>query len=586
MEVSKDLVTSCLISSIVFYLIYLAWSLRNIYQFFEVRGMKGPRPYPFLGNIPHMLMNNQANLHRNWVKKYGKVFGLFFGWRPRLFVADPEVMLQICVKDFDIFPNHTVNPMQSDYQNNFLVFLKDDHWRKVRALTTPTFTSSKIRRMFKLIDVCADDLMDCFHEQLKDDYYDDYDYDYDHDGFNSKIVEKKLSEPTKRKSAIVNGKEIYSLYTLDSLQSCCFSMKMQRAVGSKNIESIASRNEFAAKCLEMFKFGKLRLIAGAILPKPIVDWIRKRSFHEFEVVANILRKLISDRRKLIGAKKFDDFLQQLLDAKLLKSGELGLDKMDNEESHHVGLNEKSMQDNQRNLVERLTRNKSSNMSAANESGSLTEMDILSNTMFLMIVGLETTGTALSHCTYLLAFHQLQQEKLYEEIREIAKLDESTGKFRFEYDTLTSCKYLDAVVSETLRCIPTIFYLDRVSNRDYYIEKYNITIPKGTVIMLAYHHIHHDPDYWYEPEKFDPERFMPGNKEKIVPGSYFPFSVGPRHCLGMRFSLTEMKLALAKLIMHFKITPAPGTMFPPETKYLVGINLVKKPLVRLEPREKI
>lgn len=55
--------------------------------------------------------------------------------------------------------------------------------------------------------------------------------------------------------------------------------------------------------------------------------------------------------------------------------------------------------------------------------------------------------------------------------------------------------------------------------------------KGESIWLPLHMIHLDPDYWKEPEKFDPERFSDENKKNIKQSSYLPFGIGPRGCVG-------------------------------------------------------
>jgi cytochrome P450 family 6 len=112
----------------------------------------------------------------------------------------------------------------------------------------------------------------------------------------------------------------------------------------------------------------------------------------------------------------------------------------------------------------------------------------------------------------------------------------------------------------------------------------LVVPKGVRVLLGIHAVHHDPDYWHEPEKFNPERFMPGQREKIVPGSYMPFSMGPRHCIGMRFSLTETKLGLAKVLMNFKFEPAPGTSDRFSLAPSLGIVRIKNCIARVTLRD--
>merc|ERR1711939_1289641 len=75
------------------------------------------------------------------------------------------------------------------------------------------------------------------------------------------------------------------------------------------------------------------------------------------------------------------------------------------------------------------------------------------------------------------------------------------------------------------------------------------IPKGSKIGVNIYAIHHSPEFWTEPEKFDPDRFM----KPTVPFAYLPFSLKTRACLGNQFSLVEQTVFLATLIQHFKVT---------------------------------
>jgi cytochrome P450 len=129
----------------------------------------------------------------------------------------------------------------------------------------------------------------------------------------------------------------------------------------------------------------------------------------------------------------------------------------------------------------------------------------------------------------------------------------------------------------------VFQTDRGANVDYYLESHGLLIPKGTKLIFTLKTIMNDEDYWPEPQVFNPDRFMPENRHKIVPHSYCPFGIGPRHCLGMRFSLTETKIAMAKLLMEFKFEPAPNTKYPPEPKASFGLGGIKRPDVKVVRR---
>ena len=83
----------------------------------------------------------------------------------------------------------------------------------------------------------------------------------------------------------------------------------------------------------------------------------------------------------------------------------------------------------------------------------------------------------------------------------------------------------------------------------------------------------DPDVWEDPEKFDPERFRGPVKDTRHAFQFLPFGAGPRNCIGMRFALMEVKMALVKILMKFKFVASPETQVP--LKIRAGLTLSAK-----------
>ena len=103
-----------------------------------------------------------------------------------------------------------------------------------------------------------------------------------------------------------------------------------------------------------------------------------------------------------------------------------------------------------------------------------------------------------------------------------------------------------VFREALRLYPPITFIPRVALRDTELD--GIAIKRGTMIMIAPWSIHRHELLWPNPDRFDPDRFA-GERE-IIPGSYLPFGLGPRICVGAAFATIESALILARLIRRY------------------------------------
>ncbi|XP_041504190.1 cytochrome P450 3A13-like [Microtus oregoni] len=186
--------------------------------------------------------------------------------------------------------------------------------------------------------------------------------------------------------------------------------------------------------------------------------------------------------------------------------------------------------------------------------ALSDMEIMAQSITFIIAGYETTSTTLSFIMYLLSTHSDVQKKLQHEI-DLAIPEKAPAT----YEVLQEMEYLDMVVSEALRLYPVSDRIRRTSKKDAEIN--GMLIPKGTVVIIPVFTLHRDPKYWPEPEQFRPERFSKENKDRINPCTYLPFGYGPRNCIGMRFALINVKLAIVKILQNFSVLPCEETEIP-------------------------
>ncbi|XP_022290648.2 cytochrome P450 3A24-like [Crassostrea virginica] len=186
---------------------------------------------------------------------------------------------------------------------------------------------------------------------------------------------------------------------------------------------------------------------------------------------------------------------------------------------------------------------------------LTSKEIISNSVLFFFAGYETTSATLSFFTYFLALHQDVQQKLYEEI--VTELGEEEPG----YNNVGKLQYMDMCLKEAMRLYPASSRTDRTCVRD--TEVNGLKIPKDMQIAIPIWVLHHSDKLWEDPEKFDPERFSPENQAKMNPYQYMPFGFGPRICIGKRLAITEMKVAIIKLLKEFVVLKCNKTKIPPK-----------------------
>ncbi|MCI0528280.1 MAG: cytochrome P450, partial [Nitrospira sp.] len=171
-------------------------------------------------------------------------------------------------------------------------------------------------------------------------------------------------------------------------------------------------------------------------------------------------------------------------------------------------------------------------------------------MTVFLAGHETTADALTWSWYLLAQNPDAEAKLHQEIDTVL-----SGRLPTP-DDVPKLKYTNMVFAEAMRLYPPLWITRRRVLNDYQIDRY--ILPAGSVVLMSQYVMHHDPRYFPDPFKFDPERWTPEAESKLPRGAYFPFGAGgPRQCLGEGFSWMEGTLIIATLARKWRMRFVPG-----------------------------
>jgi cytochrome P450 len=162
----------------------------------------------------------------------------------------------------------------------------------------------------------------------------------------------------------------------------------------------------------------------------------------------------------------------------------------------------------------------------------------------MFAAFDTTTSALTNILYYLGTHPEWQDKVRAEITQIGNKD-------LTYEDASSMVLTEYVFNETLRFYPSVMILNRRATKDVEIAGYHI--PKNTVLMLSPAYTHRMPEWWSNPETFDPMRFSPERAEHKRHGfSYIPFGGGAHKCIGMHFAQLNAKLYLFRLLRKYRV----------------------------------
>lgn len=200
---------------------------------------------------------------------------------------------------------------------------------------------------------------------------------------------------------------------------------------------------------------------------------------------------------------------------------------------------------------------------ADTGEQMNDQQLRDEVMTMVLAGHETTANALSWTFLLLSQHPAVERRLHEEVVAALGSDAPTVA------SLQKLRYASMVTDEAMRLYPPIWSIAREAIEDDVIGGFHI--PKGASVILAQYTTHRHPQFWDNPEGFDPERFHPDKAAHLHRGAYFPFAAGPRQCIGNSFALMEMPIILSMVSQRFRVDLEPHQDLTPD------------PTVTLRPR---
>ncbi|GJQ65926.1 hypothetical protein Trydic_g2707 [Trypoxylus dichotomus] len=202
---------------------------------------------------------------------------------------------------------------------------------------------------------------------------------------------------------------------------------------------------------------------------------------------------------------------------------------------------------------------------------LTDVEIMDEIQTFLFAGHDTSATTVALCLYCLSKNADVQDEVVKELEAIFGNSSRSPT----YNDLCEMRYLEMVVKETLRLYTPVPFISRFVDQDISFE--DVFIPKGMSVLIFLYGIHMNPDYYPDPEKFDPSRF----EEEVLPNSFVPFGGGPRSCIGQRFAMLEVRYLLTQILRNYKIVEVVGHI--PQTTAALVLRFKNGMMIKLQRR---
>jgi cytochrome P450 len=200
---------------------------------------------------------------------------------------------------------------------------------------------------------------------------------------------------------------------------------------------------------------------------------------------------------------------------------------------------------------------------------MSDQQLHDEVMTFFIAGSNTVSNTLSWALHEIASHPEVERRLHEEVDRVLPGGRPAG-----YHDVAQLDYTRRVITETLRKRTQGLFLSRMTTRDTDLGGYRI--PAGTDVLYSFHALNHNPAIHPDPERFDPDRWLPERAKAIPRGAFMPFSIGVHGCIGDQFAWVEMIVLLATITSRWRLVSVPGHQ--PKPKLAITMPVDSLPMI--------
>lgn len=521
--VTPDLATpsGVLSASSVFYFLlipavilwYAYWKISRKHMVELAEKIPGPKQLPILGNALEFLGTSPEIFKRVYAKshEFGSVIKMWVGPKLLIFLVDPrDVEL--------ILSSHVHIDKASEYRffkpwlGDGLLISTGQKWRAHRKLIAPTFHLNVLKSFIDLFNANSREVVDKLKKEIGKEF-DCHDY---------------MSEAT-------------------------VEILLETAMGVSKKTQDQSGYDYAMAVMKMCDILHLRHTKVWLRPDIIFNATKYAKIQEklIGTIHSLTRKVIKNKRANfekgirgstaevpdeLKTKNFENKVSSKTVVEGLSYGQSAGLKDDLDVDEDIG-------EKKRMAFLDLMIEASQNGVVINDEEIKEQVDTI------MFEGHDTTAAGSSFFLSMMGIHQSIQDKVVQELDEIFGDSDRPATFA---DTL-EMKYLERCLMETLRMYPPVPIIARQLNQDVKLVSGDYTLPAGATIVIGTFRIHRLPEIYPNPNKFDPDNFLPERSANRHYYAFIPFSAGPRSCVGRKYAMLKLKILLSTILRYYRVT---------------------------------
>ncbi|CAG9563515.1 unnamed protein product [Danaus chrysippus] len=525
-----------LVPALLLWYTYWRMSRRHMYELAEK--IAGPPGYPLIGNALEFT-GGSDEIFKNIMKrsvefKNETAVRIWIGPRLLVFLYDP--------RDVELILSSHVHIDKAEEYRFFKPWLGDgllistgQKWRSHRKLIAPTFHLNVLKSFIDLFNA------------------------------NSRAVVNKLK------------KESGEFDCHDYMSECTVEILLETAMGvSKNTQD--SGFEYAMAVMKMCDILHLRHTKIWLRPDLLFNFTQYAKVQDklLSVIHGLTTKVIKRKKEEFKSGKKPSILETEVTTKETKTTSVeGLSfgqssglKDDLDVDEDVGQKKRLA------FLDLL-------LESAQGGVVISDTEIKEQVDTIMFEGHDTTAAGSSFFLSLMGIHQDIQAKVVEELDQIFGDSDRPATFQ---DTL-EMKYLERCLMETLRMFPPVPIIARHLNQDITLPSNGKKVPAGTTVVIGTYKLHRSENIYPNPDKFDPDNFLPERSANRHYYAFVPFSAGPRSCVGRKYAMLKLKIILSTILRNFRVI---SDLKEEEFKLQADIILKRAEgfKVRLEPRKRL